>query len=84
MKMTISWSFSYKSFVKFHGKQFGTATRWSYYIQVHVITRCVIKELHENVNSGVTEDVFWVLKRTLSLRLVSLFTAVYHRIPQDP
>ena len=42
-KMTIKWSFSYNSFVKFHG-----ATTWCCYIQICVIVRCVIKALHCN------------------------------------
>ena len=36
-----SWSFSYNSFVKFHGKK-----NESQYIQMCGILRCIIKQLH--------------------------------------
>ena len=41
-KMTIKWSFSYNSFVKFH-------------VQIHVITRLFIKGLHCIVSTSVTK-----------------------------
>ena len=44
--MTMKWSVSYNSFVKFHGKKILGATKWLCYIQVCVIIRCVIKGLH--------------------------------------
>ena len=40
-KITIAWKFSYKSIAQFHGK-----IDWECYIQIHVITMCVIKLLH--------------------------------------
>ena len=42
--MTILWSFSYNFFVKFHGKNI-----WACYIQIHVITRLVIKGVHSTM-----------------------------------
>ena len=45
--MMINWSFSYNSFVKFHGKNLGASTLLCY-IQIHVISRCIIKGLHCN------------------------------------
>ena len=47
-KMTNFWSFSYNSFVKFHGKKNLGATAWTCYIQICVITRCVLKGMHCN------------------------------------
>ena len=38
--MTIQWSFSYYSFVKFHGKEIWEPQNDRF------ITKCVIKELH--------------------------------------
>ena len=44
----ILWSFSYNSFVKIHGKKFG-----SHITQHHgVISRCVIKGLHSTLFNG--------------------------------
>ena len=45
-KMTISWSFSYNSFLKFHGKKNWGFLTLSGYIQSRLILRCVIKRLH--------------------------------------
>ena len=39
-KMTILWSFSYNSFIKFHGKKFGSHSMAVSY------PRCVLKGLH--------------------------------------
>ena len=44
-KMTISWSFSYNSLVKFHVKKNIGATTLPCYIHILVIMRCVIKGL---------------------------------------
>ena len=42
-KMTILWSFSYNSFLKFHINENLGATTCLCYIQIYVIMRCVIK-----------------------------------------
>ena len=44
-KITIKWSFSYNSFVKFNGKTFWERQH-DCYIQIHVIIMCVIIGLH--------------------------------------
>ena len=43
--MTILWSFSYNSCVKFHGKKI-LEPQHECYMQICVITRCVIKGLY--------------------------------------
>ena len=45
--MTILWSFSYNSFVKFHGTKLGSHSMTVLY-QICVIMRCVIKGFHCN------------------------------------
>ena len=44
-KMTIQWSFSHNSFVKFYSKKIGSRNMTAY-IQIHVITRGVIAGLN--------------------------------------
>ena len=44
-KMTIKWSVSCYSFVKFRDEKFGSHT-WLWYIQLCVIKRFVLKGLH--------------------------------------
>ena len=45
LQRNIKWSFSYNSFVKFHGKKVW-APQPVYYIQICVVTRCVKTGLH--------------------------------------
>ena len=45
-KMTILWSFSNNSFVKFHGTKFREPQYDPCYTIICVIMRCVIKGLH--------------------------------------
>ena len=46
--MTISWSFSYNSFEKFHGKKNWGVLTLPCYIRFRLILRCVIKGLQSN------------------------------------
>ena len=48
-KMTISMSFSYISFVKFHGKQFASHKMTMLFTSVCVIRRYVIKGLYYTI-----------------------------------
>ena len=52
-KRPFLWSFSYNSFVKFHGKIFGShnMTLLDLNVQVHVIMQCHRKGLHRTVAS---------------------------------
>ena len=43
--MTMIWSFSYNSFVKLHGKKYGSYNMTVLYLN-RVLTKCVIKGLH--------------------------------------
>ena len=65
-KMTIKWSFSCNSFVKYYGKNMAAATRMSFN-QISVIIRCVINGLHCNS--------IWVLLffKTFSLILSRIY-----------
>ena len=62
-KMTILWSFSYNSFVKFCGKKIG-ATTCPYYIRIHVIMRCIIKGLRcihiRCYNGEIIKQAIWI------------------------
>ena len=40
----MKWSFTYNFFVKFYGKNLGDTT-WQCYIQIHVITKYIIRGL---------------------------------------
>ena len=55
-KMTMLWSFSYNSSVKFHGKKYLGATC---YIQFHVIVRFVIKGLQNTGFPHALEIMSW-------------------------
>ena len=64
--MTILWSFSYNSFVKFHGKKKLGAT-WPYYTQIHVTMSHIIKGLHssEDLNEMPEKAAFHLTVPTL-------------------
>ena len=65
-KITILWSFSYYSFVKFHGKKLGTTT-WPCYILIHVIIRSVINGQHFLAHQiRISEILSWDRKSYLT------------------
>ena len=58
-KMTIKWSFSYNSFVKFHGTKIWESQNDRVIIQFSVITRRVIKGLYCNSLEQCTATVIY-------------------------